>query len=130
MRGVGQWLDTGMAGRICRGAFSVVAAAQYYAPVITILEELMAALSFLNSVPPLLGPRPVPLQRRSVPPVIVWTDAADDLPRHISPSGARIGAFILIRKPIVGSTGFFVRRLGLVFDVPQSMIARLDYLSK
>ena len=78
MRGIATWLDTGMAGRPCRGALTALTARQYWESREDITENLELCLRYLRAAAAKAPDRALPIRRVPKEPVIVYTDAADE----------------------------------------------------
>ena len=91
VRGLLTWIDSGLAGRPCRGAMVALSARQHgrAAAGHPLTPELRTALQFFLLVLRVLPARAVPLLMDESPPVIIYSDAAT------LTSGLRLGAVIM-----------------------------------
>jgi hypothetical protein len=78
MRGIGTWLDTGLAGRCCRGAMTALTARQYWEHGEGMTQNLEECLRYLLAAVRLAPDRAVWLDARRKRPVVVYTDASDE----------------------------------------------------
>lgn len=108
IRGKAQFLDTGLAGKPCRGALSAVADRQYGRERGAITEACALALRFLQAVCSRAVARTVELSRRPQTPVIVYTDASSE------DSGMRLGMLVFHPE---------TKPQAMVYDVPECTVA-------
>ena len=99
LRDKATWLDSGLAGRCCRGALSSLADVQYG-------RNPDSKATSTKQCAAMAPPRTVPLLANPSAPVLVYTDASAD---HVR---VRIGALVL--HP--GGKAF-----GMVYDVPEKV---------
>ena len=91
LRGALTWLDTGLDGRVCRGALSALVARQYYEQDESVKtgSSLDLSLGFLEAAVRHQVVRAVPITLEVKKPVLVYTDAAAEA------TGVRIGAMVI-----------------------------------
>jgi len=75
LRGRAMWLDTGLSGRLCRGALSALSARQYYEDRVEVTQILDSALNLLQVTAAEANNRILFAHRPSRPPIVLWTDA-------------------------------------------------------
>ena len=78
LRGIATWLDSGLAGRCCRGAMTALTARQYWEEETWLTDNLHQCLLYLLAAARCAPDRVVRLFDEQLPPVIVYTDAADE----------------------------------------------------
>ena len=88
VRGIGTWLDTGMAGRCCRGAMAALTARQHWEKDTRVTDNLRDCLRYLLAAVRQAPDRTVWLSAPARAPVIVYTDASDEK------GEARIGGIV------------------------------------
>ena len=104
LRGKFTWLDTGLLGRVCRGALAALTARQYYEHSEEVHENLLASLLFLEAAAAYHPERAVPLLPEETRPVLVYTDASAEHGK------VRIGALVVVPGRSYADA--------LVYDVP------------
>ena len=88
LRGVANWLDTGLAGRCCRGALTALTARQYWERATHLTQNMSDSLTYLLAAARCAPARSVQLIPEARAPVLVYTDASDEDGR------ARMGAIV------------------------------------
>ena len=111
LRGALTWLDTGLDGRVCRGALSALVARQYYDRDDSVEpgSNLDLSLGFLESAVTHQVVRAVPVTLKVRKPVLVYTDASAEA------TGVRIGAMVVVPGQPTEV---------LVYDPPQEVVDR------
>ena len=109
VRGTATWIDTGLEGRVCRGALTALIARQYYEDSEDVPpgSNIDHCLAFLAAAAAHQSVRAIPLKIRARRPVLVYTDASAEKGK------VRIGAMVIApgaRTEIV------------VYDPPQKVV--------
>ena len=109
LRGLLQWLDTGLTGRPCRGALAALVARQYWERPTghRLTQKLDLALRYIQEVAHTMPARSIPLGGPEADPVVVYSDAAT------LSSGLRVGILILEKAQ---------QALCSVYDVPSEVV--------
>ena len=91
LRGLLQWIDTGISGRPCRGALCALVARQYWEDLQQVTPRLRTALEYLRLCVETMPSRNIPMTFHGVKKAIVYSDASTDGPE----GGLRVGILVV-----------------------------------